>query len=158
MSGPSADLPYLQRAVELALAAERAGNLPIGALLVLDDHIVAEGANQMLVPEYHPGRHAEIVTLGRLPPALWPRAAEMTCYSTLEPCLMCMGTLLLHGVGRVVFGARDVEGGAGYLVHQLPAYYRDQHRRFVVDGPRLEATCAPLYERARVAFRKLPCG
>lgn len=158
MSGPSGDLPHLRRAVALALEAERAGNLPIGAVLVLDDHIVAEGANRMLVPEYHPGRHAEIVTLGHLPPFLWPRAAEMTCYSTLEPCLMCMSTLLLHGIGGVVFGARDVEGGAEYLLRHLPAYYQDGHRSFRVEGPRLEAECGPLYERARAAFRKLPCG
>lgn len=158
MSGPSADLRHLRRAVELALEAERAGNLPIGSVLVLDDHVVAEGANRMLVPEYHPGRHAEIVTLSHLPAFLWPRAAEMTCYSTLEPCLMCMGTLLLHGVGRVVFGARDLEGGAAYIVDRLPDYYRDGHRRFAVEGPRLEAECRALYERARSAFRKLPCG
>lgn len=158
MSGSSADLAYLRRAVELAWAAEKAGNLPIGSLLVLGDHIIAEGANQMLVPEYHPGKHAEIVALSKLPPFLWSRAAEVTCYSTLEPCLMCMSTLLLHGIGRVVYGAKDPEGGASYLLEDLPPYYQDGHRNFEVDGPLLEEECAPLYVRANEAFRNLPCA
>lgn len=154
----AADLTYLRRAVELALEAERAGNMPIGSVLVLEGHIVAEGANEILVPQYHPGKHAEMVTLSKLPAALWPRASELSCYSTLEPCLMCMGSLLLHGVGRVVYGAKDDEGGAEYITKHLPPYYQDEHRSFRVEGPLLEAECRPLYKRARARFRSLPCG
>ena len=51
---------FLERAVELALAAEATGNIPIGALVVLDGEIIAEGQNTLLVPHYHPGRHGEI--------------------------------------------------------------------------------------------------
>ena len=154
----AADLGHLRRAIELALEAERAGNMPIGAVLVLEDHIVAEGANASLVPEYHPGKHAEMVALAQVPAALWPRASEMSCYSTLEPCLMCMSSLLLHGVGRVVYGARDDEGGAEYLTRHLPEYYQDHPRGLEVVGPLLEAECRPMYERARDRFRALPCA
>ena len=109
----SDELPYLERAIELALSAEQQGNLPIGAVVTLDGKILGEGSNRMASPQYNPGRHAEIEALRAVRPEAWERAAEMTCYSTLEPCVMCTGTLLLHGVGRVVFGASDVGGGGG---------------------------------------------
>jgi len=107
------DLPFLDRALALALEAERMGNLPIGAVITLDGRVIAEASNALLVPCYHPRRHAEMEALERVPVALWPESRAMTCYTTLEPCVMCMGALVLHGVGRVVFGARDREGGAG---------------------------------------------
>lgn len=85
------DLLYLRRAVGLALEAEKQGNLPIGAVVTLDDRVIAEAGNALLIPQYHPGRHAEIEALQRVPENLWPRAREMTCYTTLEPCMMCTG-------------------------------------------------------------------
>jgi tRNA(adenine34) deaminase len=89
--------------------------------------------------------------------ALWPRAREMTCYTSLEPCVMCMGTLLLHGVGRVVFGAYDVAGGAGRLLPHLPPYYAGLNI-FEWVGPTMPEVCDALYLRADALFAKLPCG
>jgi tRNA(adenine34) deaminase len=155
-SNPS-DRAYLERAVELALQSEREGNLPVGALLVLGGTIIAEGASSVLSPVYDPGAHAEMSALKVTDKALWPRAREMTCYSTLEPCVMCMGTLLLHGVGRVVFGATDVQGGAGRLLPHLPPYYAGKDAIEWV-GPLLPEVCDPLYRRTDEAFAKLPCG
>src|ERR1043165_125722 len=110
------DLDHLRRAVQLALEAERCGNLPIGAVITLDREVISEAGNAILVPHYHPGRHAEMGALSRVEANLWPRSREMTCYTTLEPCVMCMGALLLHGVGRVVFGTSDTEGGSGRML------------------------------------------
>lgn len=152
------DLRYLRRAVELALAAERAGNLPIGAVITLGDEVIAEAGNALLVPVYHPGRHAEIEALNGVPAQLWPRAREFTCYTTLEPCVMCCGTLLLHGVGRVVFGAADPAGGASVLLQHLPPYYADKSLVPAWLGPLLPDVCAPLYERVNARFDVLPCG
>ena len=121
-----ADLGFLKRAVALALEAEAAGNLPVGALLVLDGQIIAEGRNGLLVPHYHPGRHAEKQALAAVAPEHWPAARQMTCYTTLEPCLMCYGALLLHGVGRIVFGATDPEGGFRPILAHMPSYYDSQ--------------------------------
>jgi tRNA(adenine34) deaminase len=154
----SEDFGYLHRAVELALDAERNGNLPIGAVITLDDQVIAEAGNKVLIPHYYPGGHAEIEALRVVPANLWPRAAEMTCYTTLEPCVMCMGTLLLHGVGRVVFGALDVEGGAGYLLSHLPDYYRGGACVPLWIGPLLPEICDALYARLRDRFDALPCG
>jgi len=152
------DQKYLQRAVALALAAEQNGNLPIGAVIMLDDQIIAEAGNAMLVPYYHPGRHAEIEALQRVPVDLWPRSREMTCYSTLEPCAMCMGALLLHGIGRVVFGAKDLGGGASVLLPHLPSYYADGKSIPHWVGPLLPEICDPLYYRALQRFDQLVCG
>lgn len=152
------DIAHLRRAVRLALEAEAQGNLPIGAVITLGDRVVAEAGNAVLIPGYHPGRHAEIEALRRVPEGLWPRAGEMTCYTTLEPCLMCAGTLLLHGVGRVVFGALDSEGGGGLMLSHLPDYYAGGAGAPLWVGPLLPEICGPLYERSKKRFDALPCG
>jgi tRNA(adenine34) deaminase len=151
------DEAWMRRAVELALESEREGNLPVGALVVLDGQLIGQGHSAIVRPTYHPGRHAEIMALREVDDPLWPRAAEMTCYSTLEPCVMCAGTLLLHGVGRVVFGAIDRLGGASCILKHLPAYYADGGV-YQWDGPILPDVCDPLYERTDRAFSKLPVG
>lgn len=153
-----ADLRHLQRAVTLALETEKNGNLPIGAVITLHDKVIAAAGNAMLAPHYHPGRHAEIEALQRVPVRLWPRSREMTCYTTLEPCTMCMGTLLLHGIGRVVFGANDLAGGAGCLITHLPPYYAEDKGVPQWLGPALPEICDPLYQRALSRFDQLTCG
>jgi tRNA(adenine34) deaminase len=152
------DLAHLGRAVELALEAERLGNLPIGAVLTLDQRVISEAGNAVLVPHYHPGRHAEIEALKLVPASLWPLCRRMTCYTTLEPCVMCAGALLLHGFGRVVFGAADTEGGAGRLLTQLPDYYANGAGVPQWVGPLLPELCDGLYARAKHRFDSLPCG
>jgi tRNA(adenine34) deaminase len=119
---PEKELRHLNRAIDLARAAEKDGNLPVGCVIVLDDTVIATGANSTLQPQYHPGRHAEMEALQRVPVHLWPRAKYMTCYTTMEPCTMCFGALLLHRIGRIVFGASDKKGGATYLLPELPKY------------------------------------
>jgi tRNA(adenine34) deaminase len=159
LEATSDDLPYLHRALARALEAERIGNLPIGAVMTLDGKVIAEaGNNAMLIPNYHPGRHAEIEALWHVPVQLWPRSREMTCYTTLEPCMMCMGALLLHGVGRVVFGATDKGGGAGKVLGQLPEYYAEGKGVPSWIGPVLPEICDALYQRARQRFDQLACG
>jgi len=149
---------FLERAVELALAAEKEGNLPIGAVITLDGEVLGEGANRMVSPRYDPGRHAEIEALRAVAADTWHRAWEMTCYSTLEPCVMCTGTLLLHGIGRVVFGASDVGGGGGVILEHLPAFFHGGAGVPEWIGPALPGRCDPLYARARAMFIELPCG
>jgi len=153
-----ADLRYLHRAVAFALEAEKKGNLPIGTVIVLDGEVIAEAGNAILAPHYHPGRHAEMEALQRVPIDLWPRSRDMICYSTLEPCTMCMGALLLHGVGRVVFGAKDKIGGAGVLIAHLPEYYANGKGVPLWIGPALPEICEALYQRALQRFDQLACG
>ncbi len=77
----------------------------------------------------------------------------MTCYTTLEPCLMCFGSLVLHRVGRVVYGAVDPLGGAVGLVKHLLPYVAGQAASITWDGPASPATCDPLWERAAARYR-----
>lgn len=152
------DQAFLNRAIVLALEAEQAGNLPVGALLVLDGQIIGEGRNSLLTPYYHPGRHAEMEALKQVDSALWPQAPAMTCYTTLEPCLMCFGSLLLHGVGRIVFGATDPEGGFRWSYPHLPPYYPKQAPAPRWEGPLCPEHCDPLYHRTLERFLDTPAG
>lgn len=152
------DLNFLRRAVRLALEAEASGNLPVGAVVTLDGRVVAEAGNAVLAPAYHPGRHAETEALRRVPDTLWSRGREMSVYTTLEPCVMCAGALLLHGVGRVVYGACDTLGGAGPLLAHLPPYYADGAGVPQWVGPLLPEVCDPLFRRVLARFDELPCG
>ncbi|HLL01985.1 MAG TPA: nucleoside deaminase [Myxococcaceae bacterium] len=153
----STDRVHMERAVQLALETEREGNPPVGAVLVLDGAIIAEGKSSVVHPVYEPGAHAEMRALAAADRALWPRAREMTCYTSLEPCAMCMGALLLHGVGRVVFGAYDTAGGAGRMLPHLPPYYSGLNI-FEWVGPTMPEVCDALYQRADAVFARLPCG
>jgi tRNA(adenine34) deaminase len=147
MNALDQDTTYLRRAIQLACEAERRANLPIGALICLDGTIIAEGMNSIWQPVVALTRHAEMEALRSVPPHLWSRSREMTLFTTLEPCLMCAGAILLHQIGRLVFGAADPYGGVGAAVQNLPAYFREQFLRIEWIGPALPAECHPLYTR-----------
>jgi tRNA(adenine34) deaminase len=141
------DQQHLDRAIELAHEAGRLGNLPIGCVICLDDQIVAEGQNWIWAPRFAPYRHAELEAMRALPEDLVPRLQEMTLYTTLEPCLMCAGAILLHGIGRVVFGAVDDYGGLGATAEQLPPYFAQRYARTSWIGPAPSKECDLLYKR-----------
>jgi tRNA(adenine34) deaminase len=155
MNLKSAGFQFLRRAIDLALAAERSGNLPIGTVITLDDKVIAEAGNAMVAPFFHRGRHAETEALSKVPSNLWLRAKNLTCYTTLEPCTMCYGTMLLMGIGRIVFGASDPQGGASFLLSHLPPYYEVGRNTPEWIGPVLPEECDPLFERAKVVFDRL---
>lgn len=148
------DLAHLNRAVELARSAEKNGNLPIGSLIVLEGKVIAEGASSVFAPHYHPGRHAETEALLRVPVGLWQRAKEMTCYTTLEPCPMCLGALVIHRIGRIVFGAYDTQGGASSLLTKLPQYVSDHIGLPEWIGPALPEVCDELYAQTFQILRE----
>jgi len=149
MSVSDQDITYLRRAIQLAREAERCGNLPIGALVCLDGEIIGEGMNSIWRPALDLTRHAEMEALRCVPERLWSRSRDMTLFTTLEPCLMCAGAILLHQIGRLVFGAVDPYGGVGVAVESLPPYFQEQFSRVECTGPALPAECDPLYARAR---------
>lgn len=152
------DLIHLRHAVELALEAEARGNFAVGSVITLQEELIAEAANSMLVPQYNPIWHAEMAALSKVPIELWPRSREMTCYSTLEPCIMCTGTLLLHGFGRVVFGSADPDVGGTAILSHLPRYYEGGRGVPEWIGPCLAEECDPMRERVHERFAKLPAG
>lgn len=143
----SADRHHLLRAIELALAAEQAGNLPVGAVLAAGSRRVAEGQNAIWTPHFDATRHAEMETLRAASPAVRPGGEPLTLYTTLEPCLMCLGAILLSPISRVVFGSADAYGGAGALGAHLPPYFRQAFAALGWLGPALPAECDPLHRR-----------
>jgi len=106
------DTDWMRRALLLARHAAEEGEVPVGALLVVDNEIVGEGWNRPIASS-DPTAHAEIVALRAGAAALRNyRLGNATLYATLEPCPMCMGAVLNARVARVVFGAWDAKAGA----------------------------------------------
>lgn len=71
----------------------------------------------------------------------------MTLYTTLEPCLMCMGAILLHHIGRVLYGSTDSYGGASQVVGHMPAFFEKAMSKTVWTGPAYPVHCDRLFER-----------
>lgn len=115
MTPPDRDLQFMQAALEEARAGLAEGGVPIGSVLVLDDRIVGRGRNRR-VQLGNPILHGEMDCLqnaGRLSARDYRRA---TLYSTLSPCSMCAGAILLFGVPRVVFAENRTFQGAEDLM------------------------------------------
>ena len=120
----------MRRAIELARIAESEGEVPVGALLVKDGEVIAEGWNRS-IGAHDATAHAEIQTLRKAGEVLQNyRLLDTTLYVTLEPCPMCAGALLHSRVKRIVFGAPDLKAGAAGTVlnlfeHQAAYHYAD---------------------------------
>jgi tRNA(adenine34) deaminase len=114
----SVDEHFMRRALERAAEAERAGEVPVGAVLVRGDDIVAEASNRPILT-HDPTAHAEIEALLSGGHALGTyRLTDTTLYVTLEPCVMCASAIVHARVRRLVFGAWDPRaGGAGSLTN-----------------------------------------
>jgi len=97
----------MRRALEMARRAEEEGEVPVGALVVLDGRIVGEGWNRPIAAR-DPTAHAEIQAMRAAAGALGNyRLTGASLYVTLEPCDMCIGATFHARVGRIVFGATD---------------------------------------------------
>jgi len=104
----------MRRALALAAEAERAGEVPVGAVVVLDGVVIGEGWNRPISTR-DPSAHAEMVALRAAAAHVGNyRLTGSTLYATLEPCPMCAGAMVHARVARVVYGARDpIAGAAG---------------------------------------------
>ena len=107
----TADQQWMQRALELAAAAAAADEVPVGAVLVRDEEVLGEGFNQVISTS-DPTAHAENVALRQAAARLGNyRLPGSTLYVTLEPCTMCVGTLIHARVARLVFATREPRAG-----------------------------------------------
>jgi tRNA(adenine34) deaminase len=114
---PPSDVEFMQHALALAAKAQENGEVPVGALLVRNDEIIASGYNRPIAA-HDPTAHAEIEALRAGGAKLGSyRLTDTILYVTLEPCVMCAAAIVHARVRRVVFGAWDPRaGGAGSIV------------------------------------------
>ena len=124
----------MRRALELARHAEEAGEVPVGALVVLNGEIVGEGWNQPIVT-HDPTAHAEIVALRAAAVRMKNyRIPDAVLYVTLEPCAMCAGAMVHARLARVVYGAADPKSGAAGSLFNLLETSSLNHRAQVTRG------------------------
>ncbi|MBK8249099.1 MAG: nucleoside deaminase [Gemmatimonadetes bacterium] len=124
----------MQEALSLAAEAARAGDVPVGAVIVGEGRVVGRAGNRT-VRDQDPTAHAEVLALREAARTLgrW-RLDDCTLYVTLEPCAMCAGALVLGRVRRVVFGAWDEKAGMVGSVGDLLRHPRLNHRPEVLGG------------------------
>lgn len=135
----ASDRHWMQHALTLAETAASEGEVPVGAVLVQDGGIVAEGWNQP-IGSHDPTAHAEVMALRVAGRALHNyRFTGSTLYVTLEPCLMCVGAIVHARVSRLVFGAHDPKSGAVESVCRALELPGLNHRVRVTGGVMTEA-------------------
>jgi len=128
------DNVFMGLALDLAREAGAAGEVPVGALVVIDGEVVGRGFNQP-IGRHDPTAHAEIMALREAATRLGNyRLPGGTLYVTLEPCAMCAGAIMHARIDRVVFGARDPKTGAAGSVIDLFAESRLNHHTTVTGG------------------------
>jgi tRNA(adenine34) deaminase len=141
-----ADVFFMARAVELAREAERAGEVPVGAVIVKDGVIVGAGWNRP-ISTHDPTAHAEIVAIRDAARNLSAyRLLDTTLYVTLEPCAMCAGAMVHARVKRLVFAATDPRAGASGSVFQITHNAALNHRLDCASGVLAEECAAMLRE------------
>lgn len=128
------DRRYMAQALDAAQAARAAGEVPVGAVLVRGDEVIATGFNHP-IGGHDPSAHAEMVALRAAAHALRNyRLPGCELYVTLEPCLMCAGAIMHARIARVVFGAHDPKTGACGSVVDAFANPRLNHHTHVIGG------------------------
>ncbi len=128
------DVRWMRRALEQARAAAADDEVPVGAVVVLDDTVLAEAYNRPRSLN-DPTAHAEILALRAASHALgrqWLQGA--TLYVTLEPCAMCAGAMVLSRIDRLVYGAADPKAGMAGSLADIPRDDRLNHRIEVTAG------------------------
>ncbi len=124
----------MQHALSLAKQAQEQGEVPVGAVLVKDNKVIAEAWNQPIA-HHDPSAHAEIACLRKAGQLLENyRLPDTTLYVTLEPCSMCAGAMIHARVARVVFGAYDPKTGAAGSVFDVLTNARHNHTIEVTAG------------------------
>lgn len=140
------DAHWMSEAIRDAETAFEKGEVPVGAVVVLRDEIVGRGHNRTEETGY-PFEHAEVVALWDAVRRVGSHAlTDSILYSTIEPCVMCIGATILCRIPRVVFGAREPRTGACESVFSIPNDPGLDHRVVAVGGVEAER-CSALMQR-----------
>lgn len=149
------DEGYMRLALDEARRAERSGEIPVGAVVVLGDEVIGRGSNSA-IGRNDPTAHAEILALRESALTIDNYRLEgATVFSTLEPCVMCAGALVAARVRRLVFAARDIRFGAVRSKFRLADSELLNHRVQVEEGL-LAAECGDLLRAFLQRARQRP--
>lgn len=142
------DVALMQLAMEQARAAEAAGEVPVGAVVVAPDGVTVLGRGwNRVIKDSDPTAHCEIVAMREAGRALGNyRLSGCTLVCTLEPCAMCAGAILHARIGRLIYAARDPKAGACGSVLSVMNHPALNHRVEVVEGVMGEECSAMLSE------------
>lgn len=136
----------MSAALELAATAADLGEVPVGAVVMIDGKVIAQAHNETVLRR-DPTAHAELLALHRALAVIGDdRLTRATLYVTLEPCAQCAGAMVLAKVGRVVFGAWDDKAGMAGSLHDILRHPRLNHRVEVIGGVAAEDSAALLQE------------
>jgi tRNA(adenine34) deaminase len=137
------DKRWMRLALEEAALAQAQGEVPIGAVIVRGEELLARAHNEPIALS-DPTAHAEILAIRRAASLLGNyRLSDATLFVTIEPCLMCAGAALQARIGRVVFGAADPKNGAVVSLYRIFADGRMNHTVEVTEGA-LKAACSEI--------------
>lgn len=125
---------WMRLALDQARQAFDEGEVPVGAVIVHDGHVIAEGHNQREALQ-DPTAHAEMIAITQAAQSLgsW-RLLDCTLYVTLEPCPMCAGAIVQARIPTVVYGTTDPKGGACHTLYQITSDARLNHEATVLGG------------------------
>ncbi|WP_166839018.1 tRNA adenosine(34) deaminase TadA [Rheinheimera pleomorphica] len=138
------DEDWMRHAIALAAKAEQQGEVPVGAVVVKNGELVAEGWNQMISLN-DPSAHAEMQAIRAAAVKLGNyRLPDCTLYVTLEPCSMCAGAMVHSRITRLVFGTVDAKTGAAGSVLNLMQHRQFNHQADVVSGVLAQECAAQL--------------
>lgn len=139
----SRDVYWMKQALKLARYAMHKGEVPVGAVLVIENTLLAEGYNSPITL-HDPTAHAEIMAIRTAGLATKNyRLPGTTLYVTLEPCVMCGGAMVHARIERLVYGTPDLRAGAAGSVFNL-AQAKQLNHRLSVTGAILEEECSTL--------------
>ncbi|OPY11950.1 MAG: tRNA-specific adenosine deaminase [Syntrophus sp. PtaU1.Bin005] len=142
-SGTKEDERWMEIALEEARLAAAEGEVPVGAVLLWQNSVIARSHNQPIA-RHDPTAHAEILAIREASEIMKNyRLTGMTLYVTLEPCIMCAGAILQARLARLVYGAGDPKGGAVSSVYRVLQDSRLNHA-VEVTGNVLSAPCAEI--------------
>ena len=131
----TAHVKYMKAALTEAEKAQKKGEVPIGAVLVLDNKDVLAAAHNQTITLNDPTAHAEILALRSAAEAIGNyRLLNTTLYVTVEPCPMCMGAVIHARVSQVIFGTHDPRWGAAGSLYNFAADQRFNHQPEVIEG------------------------
>ena len=139
-------IEMMKLALSEAERARKKGEVPIGAVLVADNHQVLAAAHNRTITLNDPTAHAEILALRSAAAKIGNyRLLNTMLYVTVEPCPMCMGAVIHARISRVIFGTRDPKWGAAGSLYDLAADLRFNHQPEVIEGV-CKADCKTLIQ------------